>query len=201
MNERSGVSRAPREPEQFIPWIGDYIFWSFYFSQGRYSLQNDLDRYAVSWFLKDESKRICEFRSEINDYALQRVGRYLDGKKHEQVHNKVDQVLKRSESLQRYVSPVSEPTAAVVICAMAAQELWLFDPAKGGPAKRAAPDHPRFGRSILLEHLEGGRDARHDVFRHMFAKARVELVSVPEEDKAVLQELRGRVGQLQTANS
>lgn len=169
-------------------WLAQYIFGSFYFSQGDSGLQSDIDNFAFGVIATEEQRHFVANAPKGTTLALanQAITKFFEDRQH-LLGNKssISSLINLRISLIRIdivnplYSKIEDGTLLRILSSMATQEekfLGLSPPPENDYFKsvghRAIPGNPRHGTSPLLLHLVDKKDARHPLFNGMFEQMR-----------------------------
>lgn len=189
-------------PEARLPiaeWGSNYVFWSFYFSQGDADTQRQFAFYANNKF-PASCEALKGHIDAVIDASTLKLNRFLSvTANHIQVNQQYNEDI-ASDAVKEFIEPQLYIYEYLryrfrpmdIIKLMIERERVLLGILQGPEYKRltnrrvdlrADPENKRFGRSILLEHLVDGKDGRHEVFRKLFQDMRCEVLhtdGVPE---------------------
>lgn len=179
-----------------IAWTAGYVFWSFYFSQGNGAVQKNIDEWAVHRF-PEIKENVRAYQSSIESEVTKRISRFFNPKN---TYPHTDKATENPYSEASYrlgvimtCSAQNPPTTMQLATAMLDRDEKYLRPITSdttygnvmyGPmqksASRTQPEHPRFGKSLILTYLYDDVDAPHDVFRQFFTELK-ELPSYTPE--------------------
>lgn len=194
-------------------WLSQYVIGSFYFSQGDEFLQEHIDNFAIKTqprlmegllrgvvddprYLVDEQEFLTRTISIIS--SIFNRGQHI-GESDFAIRTAVEvrwsnlqKVLDEKDSL---VSAKDLATRALLGMLSREEKLLFITTDKHS---RSSPGSPRFGRSIVLEHLVDQRPTRHPVFDELFMTIRQDLINSTSDEYVIwfLQNIEKKVAEL-----
>lgn len=197
---------SPTEYEPFASpeqWLAQYVVGSFYFSQGNAADQDDIHKLCVGYCMSLGALEIVMHYLDTDGYyeeAEASIGNFLAGKNNE--HEFITDPSVISSVLQQVTDtlfqnvvhttdelPSLKRAVFTVTNNMVARDrsLLVKDSLRNTYPSRRSKSNPGFARSLMIEHIVDGKDARHPVFNTMFETIR-QYYADPSRNKRLLQE-------------
>ncbi len=182
-------------PPDFSPyssgdeWLAQYIFGSFYFSQGFADLQSDIDSFAIGVVATDAQRRfiadtpkdttLALAESAITDYFAKGSNHDLGKKGAVSINTNINERIAKIKTVVNLSnSRVARKILPIIVQGMIGREEKFLgiSPKQNdldySNGHRAIPGNPRYGTSPLLSHLVDKKEASHPLFNTMFTEMR-----------------------------